>query len=267
MNQTDVNELALQLKQPFSHTDIEFRAGAVSETKKKVQALAYVTARGIMNRLDEVFGIDGWYDNYEVMKNGVKCKLTVKIGENWITKEDGASFTSYEPFKGGFSDALKRTAVKYGIGRYLYDLPNQWVAVSETRPSGEHVNYLKSEKLCGYWIEPLLPQWALPTEEKQTELETLQQQLSTQLSLLMQTGKITKTNAEYFSKVIAKTKTITGLQSVQVRFQLLEQLYQKANLLKQPERNEIYKQIISGAASKLAVLSHQIEHLGKQEAA
>src|SRR5262249_14174357 len=29
--------------------------------------------------------------------------------------------------KAAFSDALKRAAVKFGIGRYLYRLPSQWV--------------------------------------------------------------------------------------------------------------------------------------------
>jgi hypothetical protein len=267
MNQTEVNEVAQLLKAPFPLSDIEFRAGAISEAKKKVQALAYVTARGIMNRLDEVFGITGWYDSYEVMVSGVKCKLTVQVGENWITKEDAAPFTSYDPLKGGFSDALKRAAVKFGIGRYLYDLPEQWVQVTENRPVGDHVNYLKSEKLCGYWIEPQLPVWALPADEKHTELETLQHDLSAKLTELQQKGIVSDHTFDDFSKIIKKNVTLATLQTVETRFQLLEKLYQKASLIKQPDRNEMYKQIISGAAAKLTALSNQIEHLSKKEAA
>ena len=45
--------------------------------------------------------------------------LELKDGE-WITKSDGADDSNIEGAKGGISDALKRAAVLFGIGRYLY---------------------------------------------------------------------------------------------------------------------------------------------------
>jgi len=39
---------------------------------------------------------------------------------SWVTKSDGADDSSIESAKGGISDSLKRAAVQYGIGRYLY---------------------------------------------------------------------------------------------------------------------------------------------------
>jgi hypothetical protein len=58
------------------------------------------------------------------------CRLRLRIGDRWITKCDVGS-PSEQPdggdrLKAAFSDALKRTAVKFGIGRYLYRLPQQW---------------------------------------------------------------------------------------------------------------------------------------------
>lgn len=55
----------------------------------------------------------------------------MKIGDTWIAKVDVGS-PSDQPDEGdrrkaAFSDALKRAAVKLGIGRYLYRLPRQWV--------------------------------------------------------------------------------------------------------------------------------------------
>src|SRR5262249_54020635 len=49
----------------------------------------------------------------------------------WLTKVDVGG-PSEQPdggdgLKAAFSDALKRAAVKYGVGRYLYRLPSQWV--------------------------------------------------------------------------------------------------------------------------------------------
>jgi hypothetical protein len=58
------------------------------------------------------------------------CRLRLKIGDGWITKMDVGG-PSEQPdggdrLKAAFSDALKRAAVKFGIGRYLYRLPQQW---------------------------------------------------------------------------------------------------------------------------------------------
>src|SRR5690606_31105854 len=94
-------------------------------------ALAYVDARVIQDRLDEVLGVTGWQDEYECLPDGsVVCKLHLRLGSEWITKMDVGG-QSEQPDEGdrrkaAFSDALKRTAVKFGIGRYLYRLPEQW---------------------------------------------------------------------------------------------------------------------------------------------
>jgi Rad52/22 family double-strand break repair protein len=61
----------------------------------------------------------------------VVCKLHLRLGDEWITKMDVGG-PSEQPDEGdrrkaAFSDALKRAAVKFGLGRYLYRLPSQWV--------------------------------------------------------------------------------------------------------------------------------------------
>ena len=77
-----------------------------------------------MDRFDEAFGNDGWKDSYSTWKTkGVLCTLYVKCGDNWVSKEDGADDTAIESTKGGISDALKRAAVKWGMGRDLYKYP------------------------------------------------------------------------------------------------------------------------------------------------
>ena len=85
---------------------------------------AYIDARHVMDRLDEVLGPANWEDSYRETPSGrVLCKLSLNIDGQWISKEDGAGETSFEGEKGAISDALKRAAVKWGIGRYLYALP------------------------------------------------------------------------------------------------------------------------------------------------
>jgi hypothetical protein len=61
----------------------------------------------------------------------VVCRLRWRIGGEWLTKVDVGS-PSEQPdggdrLKAAFSDALQREAVKYGVVRYLYRLPSQWV--------------------------------------------------------------------------------------------------------------------------------------------
>lgn len=65
----------------------------------------------------------------------------MKVPE-WVTKADGAGDSDVEAEKGAISDALKRAAVKWGIGRYLYDLGNIWV---DTEPAGRSVRIKKDQ--------------------------------------------------------------------------------------------------------------------------
>lgn len=126
----NVRELEAELKNPFTFEEIEWRIGSSFERNGEVKALAlpYVTSRAIMDRLDAVFGLDGWEDEYQSWGNNAQlCAITVRIGERFIKKWDGAESTDIESVKGGLSNALKRTAVKFGIGRYLYSFDPIWV--------------------------------------------------------------------------------------------------------------------------------------------
>jgi hypothetical protein len=122
--------LATALAAPFDASEVKFKPAVVSGSR--ALALAYVDARVIQDRLDEVLGVAGWQDEYEVLPDGsVVCKLRIKIAEEWITKMDVGG-PSEQPDEGdrrkaAFSDALKRAATKWGLGRYLYRLPAQWV--------------------------------------------------------------------------------------------------------------------------------------------
>jgi hypothetical protein len=113
----------------FDPSEVKFKPGAVSGNR--ALALAYVDTRTVQDRLDEVLGIDGWQDTYTPLPDGsVVCELRCRIGGEWIVKTDvgGASEQpdAGDRIKAAFSDAPKRAAVKFGIGRYLYRLPSSW---------------------------------------------------------------------------------------------------------------------------------------------
>ena len=80
-----------------------------------------------MHRFDAAFGPENWTSEFREISNGFLCRLTVTINDRIIYREDGASKTNIEPEKGGISDAMKRAAVQFGLGRCLYDYPRVFI--------------------------------------------------------------------------------------------------------------------------------------------
>lgn len=151
-----MNNKMQELAKPFAASEIEWRVGSTNKDKTKGMALPYVSNRAIMNRLDEVFGIDGWCNEFRDWKGSSQlCGISAYFeGHGWVTKWDGADNTDFEATKGGLSDSMKRAAVQWGIGRYLYSVPVKWVAIKAVGKS-----YALEES-------PTLPAWALPEGEK-----------------------------------------------------------------------------------------------------
>lgn len=116
-----------QLAAPFPTEMIEWRIGSRNKEKTKGIALAYINARAVMDRLDSVVGPGNWQDRYPHANTKTVCEIGIRIGDEWIWKSDGAGDTDFEAEKGALSDAFKRAAVRWGIGRYLYDLSAPWV--------------------------------------------------------------------------------------------------------------------------------------------
>lgn len=111
----------------FPKDAVSWRAQTLTKDGKKALALAYIDARDVMERLDKVAGPENWQSSYtETPAGRVICTLSIRIGDEWISKSDGSGSTDIEAEKGGISGALKRAAVSWGIGRYLYEMPNVW---------------------------------------------------------------------------------------------------------------------------------------------
>lgn len=122
----------------FYADEVEWKIQSTSKDKTRGMMVAYIQSRAIMNRLDSVMGINGWRDEYAAGPGGgVVCGLSLRFGGDWITKWDGADNTNIEAVKGGLTDAFKRAAVKWGIGRYLYSLPGYWVDLDERGKAAE----------------------------------------------------------------------------------------------------------------------------------
>lgn len=125
-----LEQIVKELKAPFHMDKIEFKVGATNQEKTMGLALAYVEARAIQSRLDEVIGFTNWKVAYREVQGGFLCSMSLRIDGEWIEKEDGAQITDYESVKGGISSAFKRVASSgWGIGRYLYGVESQWYPI------------------------------------------------------------------------------------------------------------------------------------------
>ncbi len=136
MWQKSPEELRAVLSAPFSSSDIEWRVSATNAEKTKGLAVPYVTNRAIQNRLDDTVGIDGWYNDFRPWKNGSAqlCGISIFFPQlnQYLTKWDGADDSEFESVKGGLSDSMKRAAVEWSIGRYLYGMTQVWVTIQVT---------------------------------------------------------------------------------------------------------------------------------------
>lgn len=125
-------EMLTQLSQPFSANQVSLK---VQTNPKETDAngfgqaliVAYIDARDVITRLNAVAGGD-WSDSYQTVNGGLECALTV-CG---VTRHDiGSNDNDNEQEKSAYSDALKRAAVKFGIGLHIYNLPKVYAQVKK----------------------------------------------------------------------------------------------------------------------------------------
>ncbi len=129
MNANEMRSLMERLQEPFPAESIGWLPKNVSGNR--CLAIAYIDARDVMNRLDEVVGCGNWQDTYDILPdNTCLCHLSIRFGDEWITKQDVGGESDQKESdnrrKSSVSDALKRCAVKWGIGRYLYSIETAW---------------------------------------------------------------------------------------------------------------------------------------------
>lgn len=104
-----LREAATHLRRPFTAEAVKWKVQAGS------LVVPYIDARLVIERLNLVCP-HLWHDEFEPLGKSLICHLTV----DGITRHDVGS--GYEG-KGLYSDALKRAAVKFGVGVSLYALP------------------------------------------------------------------------------------------------------------------------------------------------
>ena len=132
-----------ELAQPFDPEAVEFKAGATTQDKARALALAYVDSRVYQARLDTV--TPDWRNEYTREYAGerviVTCALTVAgvtrqaIGESLqaSARHDGSTVIEENAATSAEAQAFKRACSAFGLGRYLYSVPQVWAEYDPQR--------------------------------------------------------------------------------------------------------------------------------------
>jgi hypothetical protein len=155
--------LFTQLAEPFDPSEIKWRVTHTTQDGSRGAIIAFADPRAYTDRLNQIFTPTGWTRTYDVstvsavsrmkrdkaIQSGkvlVTCTLTIHglgchagSGEDWADEPN--AMTKSE------AQAFKRACTCFGLGRYLYNFAEMWVALNEHRQPLQL---------------PTLPQWALP---------------------------------------------------------------------------------------------------------
>lgn len=167
---------AKKLEYPFTADEIEWRVLHTNKDKTKGQVAAYVDSRAIQYRLDGVLGRDNWKNDFVTVQGTNKdttshiCTLSIYYPERkeWISKSDGAGSTDIEPVKGGLSNAFKRAASMWGIGRYLYGLTDVWATLYNGKFIADS-EYPKLRQAYNAYVKKYLVSTSKTSEPVQTQ--------------------------------------------------------------------------------------------------
>lgn len=113
-----------------------------TRTKGKALLLLYQDARCAMNILDETVGCD-WQKDYKEVNGNIYCGIAIKMDNEWRWRWDCGSFTAKEDdmqSKADASDATKRAAVCWGIGRELYNTPKLQIKCPDSYYYNDRMN-------------------------------------------------------------------------------------------------------------------------------
>ena len=125
--------------------EIPFKWRIQSATKYGAKCVAYIDARDVQDILDEVCGAENWQCKYSEHKGNLFCSIGIDVNSEdvWTWKEDCGTESNVEKQKGEASDAFKRAAVMWGVGRFLYSKKIVTLPVNEK--NGKYVPYSPSQ--------------------------------------------------------------------------------------------------------------------------
>jgi hypothetical protein len=132
--QADWARIGQELASPFAPEQVAWRVQGKANAGQRAQVVAYISARDVAERLDNVVGCGSWSFDWQPLHVDAAGEVQTARGVlsiHGVSKADVGTGSNFEASKGCVSDALKRCAVLWGVGRYLYDIHACWVVVDD----------------------------------------------------------------------------------------------------------------------------------------
>lgn len=156
-------ELTKELIRPFCLSELQFRPTSKRAGRQRI--FTHVDLRTVLNRLDSLVPMQ-----YEVNveQQGEIFIVNLKVlgvSRSGVSGLNDKNDEDFDRVAASFSIGLKRAAVQFGIGRYLYELPEMWGEVysfereaimpaSETeRLRGEYLAWMNKKENKERWGE------------------------------------------------------------------------------------------------------------------
>jgi hypothetical protein len=124
-------EIYHELRKPLALQFISWKPNVFNRDRTRAQITFHIDARAVQHKLNESLGIDGWNFTFVPGRDaGIYGRLVVRINDREVIREDVGypqNPDKDDRDKDAVSDALKRCAVHFGVGHFLYALPDKWV--------------------------------------------------------------------------------------------------------------------------------------------
>ena len=134
----ELQEIQLKLKAiiPF-----KWRVQSFSKYKPQATCVAYIDSRDVQDILDASCV---WSDRYYSEGGLLFCEITIYADGREYKRTDTGSESNVDKQKGHSSDAFKRAAVKFGVGRFLYSQKIQYVTADAIKTNNNFPNVVDS---------------------------------------------------------------------------------------------------------------------------
>tara|TARA_R110000764_G_scaffold230657_1_gene321948 strand:- start:277 stop:924 length:648 start_codon:yes stop_codon:yes gene_type:complete len=133
---TELNEIQKKLK---AKIPFKWRVQSFSKYKAQATCVSYIDSRDVQDVLDASCN---WSDRYYSEAGLLFCEITIYADGKEYKRADTGSESNVDKQKGHSSDAFKRAAVKFGVGRFLYSQGMQRLDADAVKTSSNYPNVI-----------------------------------------------------------------------------------------------------------------------------
>ncbi|MCP4984911.1 MAG: hypothetical protein GY928_02245 [Colwellia sp.] len=127
-----LKEIQINLKKDIPY---KWRVQSFNKNKPQATCVAYIDSRDVQDVLDSHCL---WSDRYYEENDMLFCEITIYADGREYKRSDTGSESIADAKKGHSSDAFKRAAVKFGVGRFLYKLPIKYLTANEKKTNNNY---------------------------------------------------------------------------------------------------------------------------------